>query len=227
MADAIQAGLVPVAHSFVRPGEPEHQETERFAVRYDYDPRRAMQMLEELGYSRDASGAFRDSAGQRLALEVRANTNPVIHTKTLMPVADYWQRLGIAAEPTVIPVQRSSDLEYSTNFPSFYVVRQPIGAAYLDQFRSVEARLPQNRYQGRNRARYMSPELDSLIERYLATIPWEPRVQLMGGIVQHLSSELNAMGMFYDVRTMLVRNQLANIPAQNSSWNVQQWDLKN
>jgi peptide/nickel transport system substrate-binding protein len=225
MADEIQAGLVPIAHSYVRPGDPDYEATERSVVRYDYDPRRAGQMIEELGYTRDSDGMFRDASGQRLSLEARATTNPVIHTKSMFPVVDYWQRIGVAAEAQVVPVQRANDIEYSANYPSFAVVRQPIGAAYLDRFRGSEARLPP-RYQGRNQSRYMSPELDSLIERYLGTIPLEPRRQLMGEIVHHLSSELNATGLFYDVRTMLVGHRLSNIPAQNSTWNVHEWDVK-
>src|SRR5439155_2954169 len=110
--------------------------------------------------------------------------------------------------------------------PGFTVVRQPIGAAYLDRFRGSEARLPP-RYTGRNQARYASAELDGLIEHYLATIPVEPRTQLMGQIAHHISSELNAMGLFYDVRTMLVNNRLDNVPAQNSTWNAHMWTVKN
>jgi peptide/nickel transport system substrate-binding protein len=226
MADEIQAGLVPVAHSYVRPGDPFSTGTEARAVRYDYSPQRASQMLGELGYVTNPDGVLRDPSGQRLALEVRATTNPVIHTKTLIPVSDYWQRVGVAAEPVVVPVQRATDVEYSANYPSFYVVRQPIGAAYLDRYKGTEARLPP-RYTGRNQSRYNSPELDELIDRLLATIPWDARVQVMGQIVQHVSSELNAMGVFYDVRTMLVSNRVENIPVQNSAWNMHLWNVKN
>jgi peptide/nickel transport system substrate-binding protein len=117
MADIIQSGLVPVAHSYVRPDELEYPETERFLVRYEYDPRRAGQVIEELDYVRGADGVFRDASGQRLAIEVRATTSPSIHTKSMFPVADYWQRLGLAVEPLVVPVQRTNDREYRATRP--------------------------------------------------------------------------------------------------------------
>jgi peptide/nickel transport system substrate-binding protein len=226
MADTIMAGLVPVAHSYIKPGDPEDRETERSVVRYDYDVRRAAQGLEELGYARGADGAFRDAAGQRLGFEVRASTNPAIHTKTLFPVADYWQRLGLAAEPFVIPVQLSADREYNAQFPGLYVVRQPIGPDYVDRFLSSEARLPENRYQGRNISRYMNPEFDALVERYISTIAWGPRMQLLGQVVHHISDQLNAMGLFYDVGTTLVGNRLVNVPASNPTANVHEWEVK-
>jgi peptide/nickel transport system substrate-binding protein len=225
IADEIQAGLVPVAHSYVRPGDLSYGDLESRVVRYDYNPQRAGQVLEELGYVRDADRMLRDPSGQRLALEVRATTSPVIHTKTMFPVADYWQRLGIAAEPLVVPIQRSNDAEYSANFPSFFVVRQPLGLANLDRFRGSEARLPP-RYSGRNQSRYNSPELEELIDRLLVTIPRDARTQVMGEIAHHISNELNAMGLFYDVRTMLVSNRLENIPVENSAWNIHLWNLK-
>jgi peptide/nickel transport system substrate-binding protein len=225
IADELQAGLVLIAHSYVRPGDLSYGDLTSQVVRYDYNPQRAGQVLEELGYVRDAERILRDASGQRLTLEVRATTSPVIHTKTMFPVADYWQRLGIAAEPLVVPIQRSNDLEYTANFPSFFVVRQPLGSANLDRFRGSEARLPP-RYNGRNQSRYNSPELEELIDRLLVTIPRDGRTQVMGQIVHHVSNELNAMGLFYDVRTMLVSNRLENVPVENSAWNIHLWNLK-
>jgi peptide/nickel transport system substrate-binding protein len=226
MVETIMAGLVPVAHSLVKPGDPEDRETEGAVVRYQYDVRRAAQGIEELGYARGGAGAFRDQAGQRLGFEVRTNSNPAIHTKALFPVADYWQRLGLAAEPFLIPVQMSTDREYSAQFPGFYLLRQPVGPDYVDRFLSSEARLPENRFQGRNTARYMNSELDGLIERYTATIPLAPRMQLLSQIVHHVSDQLNTMGLFYDVGTTLVGNRVLNVPASNPTSNIQEWDVK-
>jgi peptide/nickel transport system substrate-binding protein len=226
MADTIQAGLVPVAHSYASPGDPEYRETEQFVVKYDYDVTRATRMIEELGYAKGSDGVFRDSAGQRLALEVRATTSPAIHTKSLFPVADYWQRLGLAIDPVVIPVQRARDLEYRTQQPTFEVMRHPNGPNNAERLHSNEAPLPETRYSGRNRSRYMNPEFDALIDRYVATIPAAPRLQLFGQIVHHVSDQLNAMGLFYDLRTTLVSNRLQNVPAQHPTWNIHLWDVK-
>ena len=46
---ALQAGLVPVAHTFLDPTEPEYKSIESDIVRYEYDPRQAAQMFEALG----------------------------------------------------------------------------------------------------------------------------------------------------------------------------------
>ncbi len=225
MADTIQAGLVPVAHNYVRPDEPEYEPTNPYVVRYEYDPRRAAQELEGLGFTRGPDGMLLDSSGQRLTMEVRATQSPAIHARSLFPVVDYWQRVGVAIEPVVIPVQRLTDVEYRTTHPSFEIVRYRSGAGRVEQLHGSATPLPTNRFSGTNRSRYMNPEFDALIDTYLATIPWEPRMQALGQVVHHISEQLNVMGLFYDVRPTLVGNRVRNTYVQNPTWNVHEWDL--
>src|SRR5207247_7959511 len=103
---------------------------------------------------------------------------------------------------------------------------RPSGRSSVDRLHGSESPLPQNRFQGRNTNRYMNPEFDSLLDRYQSTIPWGPRMQLLGEIVGHISDQLNAMGLFYDVGTTLVSNRLVDVPVQNPTANIHEWDLK-
>jgi hypothetical protein len=45
-------------------------------------------------------------------------------------------------------------------------------------------------------------------------------------IVHHVSDQLNAMGLFYDIGTTLVGNRVLNVPASNPTSNVHEWDLQ-
>jgi len=182
-------------------------------------------MIEEIGYTKGADGTFQDASGQLLSLEVRATASPAIHTKTMFPVADAWQRLGINIEQVVIPVQRLTDFEYRTTHPAFEVVRYRSGAGRIEQLHGSQTPLPQNRFSGSNRPRYMNPEFDGLLDTYLATIPWEPRMRALGQVIHHMTDQLNVMIMVYDVAPVLVGNRLRNVEAQNPTWNIQQWDL--
>ncbi len=74
MADTLQGGVAPVAHSFLPPGQAEYREVEAQLPRYEYEPRRATQMIEALGYTRGADGALRDQTGQRLEIEIRTGS---------------------------------------------------------------------------------------------------------------------------------------------------------
>jgi hypothetical protein len=132
----------------------------------------------------------------------------------MFPVADYLQRLGIVVDPVVIPVQRANDPEYRATHPSFEVVRQPNGPGSVERLHSAQAPMPQNRFAGGNRSRYMNAEFDGLIDQYLATIPREPSMRVLGQIVHHISDQLNVMGLFYDLRTTLISNRLEHVSAQ-------------
>ena len=231
LVDSLQYGLVPVAHSILSPNQPRYREIEeRNVVRYEYDPRRAVQLIEGLGYARGPDGIFRDAAGQRLSLEYRTITTD-INQKTLFAVADYWQRAGVAIETVVIPTQRATDLEYRANFPAVELLRQPDDIRGMVRFHSSEARTAERGYTGTNNARYINPELDALLERYRTTIPQQERIQVIGQIIHHISDQLNAIGLFYDGQPVLVANRLLNIgpgPGEftTQAWNAHEWDVK-
>jgi peptide/nickel transport system substrate-binding protein len=227
MADLIQAGFVPVAHSHVNPTLVEHRAIESFIVRYEYDPRKAVVMIEELGYTRGADGGFRDSAGQKLSLEVQTLQTLDINLKTMFAVADYWQRVGVAPDPVVVPQQRSRDIEYRANFPAFSVQRQPNNLQDLARYHGSEARLPQKNYVGTNYARYINPEFDALIDRYFTTIPWHERMQVLGQMVRHQTDQLTAMGLFYDTQSSIIGNRLLQVgPGSRQAWNGHEWDKR-
>ena len=226
LADSIQAGMVPPADVNVRPNEPEYRDIERFIVRHPYDPERSAQLLAELGYTKGSDGVLIDAAGHKLELEVRATGSPAIHVKTMQPVADYWQRLGISINQVIIPVQRLADFEYRTTMPGIEVVRYGSGADRVDQLHGSKAPLPENRFSGTNRSRYINPEFDGLIDRYFATIAWAPRMQALGQAAHHISDQLVVMGMIYDVAPVLIGNRLENVATPNPTWNIHQWTVK-
>jgi len=232
LVDTLQFGLVPVAHGILSPGQPQYRDIEqRYVVRYDYDPRRAIQLVEGLGYTRGSDGIFRDASDRRLSLEFRTIMTD-INQKTMLAIADDWQRAGIAAETVVIPNQRATDLEYRANFPAVELLRQPDDVRGMLRFHGSEARTAERGYTGSNNARYVNPELDSLLDRYRTTIPLPERIDVIGQIIHHISDQLNAMGMFYDGQPVLVANRVLNVGPglgefATQSWNAHEWDVRN
>ena len=134
-------------------------------VRYDYDPRRAAQLIEGLGYSKGADGFYRDAAGQVLGIESRTIATADDQVKVQLAMASDWQQLGIRADAVTFPQQRSGDSKYRATRPGLEVLRFPAGIANLSQFYGRNAPVLENRYSGSNRPRYRNPELDALIDR--------------------------------------------------------------
>jgi peptide/nickel transport system substrate-binding protein len=226
MANIFQPGLALVAHAFISPDLREYQEVEAATVRYDYDPRRTAQLLESLGYSRGSDGTFVDAAGARLGLEIRSTTLSE-NNKSMLSVADYWQRAGIAAEPHTIPLARSQDAEYRANFPGWELIRQP-KLEVVTRIHSSRARLPSNNYRtigGFNYPRYLNPEHDAIIDRFYATVPWPERMSALREIIHHASDQVLLMGTFYSTEANMMSSRLENV-LPTRAWAAHEWSVR-
>jgi peptide/nickel transport system substrate-binding protein len=201
-------------------------------VRYEYDPRKAIAMIEDLGFTRGPDGAFRDTSGQRLSVELRASTSRDLGPKAMLAVADDWQRSGVGVDQAPIPNQRASDTPYRATFPGFeLIVGTPFDLEGISQLHSTKARVPENNFIGSNYSRYMNPEFDALIDRYFVTVPQGERTQVLGQIIYHISDRLNAMGMVWDPNFAMISNRITgvrptNAPNATLMWNSHEWDLK-
>jgi ABC-type transport system substrate-binding protein len=198
-------------------------------VRYDDDPRRAVQIIEDLGYVRGGDGIFRDTPGQRLSVEIRTITTD-INQKAMLSVADYWRRVGVAVEPVVIPRQLAQEPEYRATFPGFELVRNSADRDGLKRHPSSQTPLSENGWRGNNRTRYVNPEFDALLDRYFTTIPIRERAQVFADIIRHMTDIVLVMGLFYDVEATAIGNRLVNVGARRTgstqSWNAHLWDVK-
>ena len=226
MADSLQGGLVAAADSGLPFGDPSYDDVQPSVVRYEYDPRKAIQMIEELGYSRLGDGLFHDAAGQSLGVQVVSSSTD-LYIRTALASADYWKRVGIDSEPYTVPDARERDLDFRANYPAFEVVSSGSGIDGLNNFRSAELRVAENAYRGRNRARYASVELDTLIDRYFTTVPLQQRHQALGQVVNHMTSNVVNMWLFYNGHAMAIDNRLANVSALQDTTNAHQWDVGN
>jgi peptide/nickel transport system substrate-binding protein len=200
MMETFMGGQSSVTHTFVGPDSAEYREVEPSIVKYDYDPRRAGQMIEALGYARGNDGLFVDGSGQRLILPIQTTIRSEINPKMLLAVADYWKQIGVETDQFFVPIQRINDRELRATFPAFEVLGAgDIGVSpdVVRRYHSSLVALPENRFQVTgNNPRYRSPELDSLIERYVITIPRSERMSLLGQIVHQLSDQLPSPGAF-------------------------------
>ncbi len=226
MANTFQPGLALVAHAYISPDLREYKEVESAAVRYEYDPRRTVQILGSLGYTRGTDGTFVDGAGAKLGIEIRSTTLSE-NNKTMLSVADYWTRAGIAAEPHTIPLSRSQDAEYRANFPGWELIRQP-KLEVITRIHSSRARLPSNNYRtigGFNYPRYMNPEFDALIDRFYSTVPWDARMDALREIVHHVSDQVIVMGTFYSTEANMRSNRLEGV-FPTRAWAAHEWSVK-
>lgn len=229
MADELMYGLSEVAHSSIHPSEPEYKHIEPSIVRYEYDPRRAAQMIEELGYRKGGDGMFVDAAGKPLSVQIMA-TQDDANAKPQFAVLDYWKTIGITPDAEIVTSQRQRDLAYRANFRSFSL---QAGIGYgpdgMNALLSKEARTPERNYFGGNYIRWMNPETDVLVERYFTTIPFDQRMQVLSQLVRFTTENLLWMPLYWRVLPTLTDSRVTGISPVGQGdqwWNAHLWDLK-
>jgi len=235
MADTLGGGVAPVAHSYLHPDQPAYREIEAQLPRYEYDPRRAAQLIEGLGYSRGPDGSLRDQTGQRLEVEILSNPADSAFNAAAA-IGDSWQRVGIGTSIVRETPRLAQDPEARAAFPGFLLGMGSKDIGGLWGLHSSRARLPENSFQASgtpNRSRYMNAELDGLIEAYFRTMPVPERISVLGRIIRHVAEQLPEMGLYYDGQPDAFANRLVNVSPQskgilgtNPAWNAHEWDVK-
>jgi len=230
MVETFMRGLTTVAHSYLNPAEAEYREIEPQIVKYDFDPAKAIATVESLGYRRGPDGIFVDAANKKLSLEIRANAGDELRRKLLLDIADELPKVGIAVDPVIVPIQRTRDLEYYTNYPTFQITQRPNQLRALNNMHSSQATTKENNYTGANISRYMNPEFDALIDRYYVTIPKQERTEIVGQIMHKMTDEVLLLGLFYTIEPILVSNRVQNVrgryPRSSHAWNANEWDVR-
>lgn len=224
MAPGLTAGLGVVAHSGLPIDHPAYRQADDAVVKYDYDPARAVRLIEGLGYTRGADAMFHDAAGQRLSVEIRS-TEKDINVRTVLAVADQWRRAGVATEPVVIPAARATDRAYRATFPGFQSGGNFGNFRNLKDIRRAELPTPENGYRGRNGGGYVNAELEGLIDRFYVTVPMQERVDVLRSIFRHLTDQVVVMNLYHDVDATMVSNRLSNVVADYAG-NIHEWDVK-
>jgi ABC-type transport system substrate-binding protein len=233
MMETFMGGQSAVTQTFVAPDSAEYREVEPSIVKYGYDTRAATQAIEALGYAKGADGLFADASGQKLVLPLQTTIRSEINPKMLLSVADYWKQIGLETDAFFVPIQRINDRELRATFPGFEVLGAgDIGVSpdVVRRYHSSLIALPENRFTVTgNNPRYSNRELDSLIDRYVVTIPRAERMGLLGQIVHHLSDQIPSLPLFFVVDNTIFSKRISGMTKRTEkatqAWNAEEWDV--
>jgi len=230
IADTLAGGVSPVAHSFLNPNQAQYRDIEAALPRYEFDPRQAAELLQELGYAKGPDGMYHDAAGQPLEVEVRSTSGAAIPLAAAIAV--YWERLGVAATPDPLTTQQMEDPENLATFPAFLVSMGRNDVAGLPFLHSSATRLPSNKFRvpgGGNTSRYMNAQLDTLLGTYFETLAIPERTQVLGKIINQVADEVTIAGLFYNPAPGAFSNRMVNVsqvwPGPLITWNAYEWDI--
>jgi len=228
MAATIMADWSGVSHTQVTPAMAEFEQVQDAVVRYEYDPRKTAQLLEELGYRRGPTGIWQDAAGQPLAFQNWATSgDPTNRVRGMLVASDYWKRAGFDVEPYRAPP--GMDRAERAQFPAF--LTRGGGGDYRSlhtYFHSSMAPVSENRFAGSNTARIMDAELDRLLGRFFSTVPRNERTQALRAMVRYHTERVYWMGYYYNPQFTLMSKRLRDITPSSfvsKAFNAHLWDI--
>ena len=64
-----------------------------------------------------------------------------------------------------------------------------------------------------------------MIDRFYATVPWQPRMEALRQIIHQATDQILVMGMFYSTEANLVNNSLTDV-LPTRAWNAHEWSMK-
>src|SRR5262249_62018452 len=83
----------PVANSFVNPLDRAAYNED--IPRYNYDPNKARQLLEEAGYTVIRDGIRQNAAGQRLSFDLATTAGNRVREQVEQVLQSQWRRIGV------------------------------------------------------------------------------------------------------------------------------------
>lgn len=157
---------------------------------YDYDPERAILLLEEAGWTDSDGDGIRDKNGQPLSLELTTNVDPN-REQILEFLQGEWAQYGIDASVRVYEwPSYIADIiagNYDIGLIGWLLLTDPDRASYLQFLTGGD-----NNYGG-----YSNPEVDRLLEQGRVETDPEKRKEIYTKIAQIITDEVPYIFLLY------------------------------
>lgn len=225
LIDTIYEGVALRADTFVPPTVSYYAELDRAVTKYEFDPRRAQQLMEQAGYPKASNGIFTSPADGQFSAELVAIQNPQNEAERTV-MASIWRSVGFDIAETTMPVAQSQDGEARAKFTGLFTTGLASGE---DQYANYAITpTAANRWSGGNRGSWSNAEYERLATLYQTTLDRTLQIQQMAQMAKIVSDELPAIPLVFSPRVtphvIGLRGPDAEASAANF-WRVHEWEL--
>ncbi|MBM2809449.1 MAG: hypothetical protein HW416_208 [Chloroflexi bacterium] len=229
LVNALLDGQAPISDGIIPPVDPKWDWVKDVAIRYDYDPRRALELLRSVGWQRSDGGPLVNANGQQVSISTWTTPGEQ-NVQEQAIVSDYWKALGINVIQTIIPQAQQRDRELRTAYPAFDQTSVPLaGATSLYRVHSAHcAREPQ--WNGNNRGCYENPAMDRIVDGLALAINPDEERRLFRDLIRFYAEELPVLPLYFNVEVTVFRDGITGLkgnskPRTSHTWNIQEWDV--
>ncbi|MBP1804563.1 peptide ABC transporter substrate-binding protein [Rubellimicrobium aerolatum] len=199
-----------------------------------YDPERAMQLLEQAGFTdADGDGVRENAEGVRLSMLYQTSTNPVRQDFQAL-IKEWWEEIGFEVELRNIDaaVYFGGDPASPDTIEKFYADVEMYAntfegtdpTSYLAAYTCDKIPSPENNWQGQNMNRVCDPAYEELLAQFQATADQEERSRLAKALNAYLTIENDIIiGLVDRGRVSAHANSLGGVKL--NTWDAELWNV--
>jgi peptide/nickel transport system substrate-binding protein len=227
LADGLTEGMGSIADTLVLPQVEYFADLERAVTKYPYDPRRADQLLNEVGYVKGGDGIYVSPTDGRFAMEVSVAAGARNETEVVV-ISDGLKRQGIDASMRVVPRAQVTEPFIFANFPGVLIgSHNSATIPPVQRLRLSEIASPENRGRGANYSGWVNPEAERLINLYETTLNRSERNQHIVQLLKLVSEEVPIFTLYYNLEFVAhaanLRGPQVSVSTDGSAWNLHDW----
>ncbi len=225
-------GQAQIAHSLLHPSEPGYRAADPVITKFPFDPRRALALFQEAGWSRGSDGVLANDAGERFEVTYRVSASEREHQRIQAAVANYWADVGIRTQMDNVAESIASSAQERALFTG--VAQLGGGTTIASLFRrwhSTYIPRPENRYIGDNVAHWGNADADRLLDELERTFTLPDMERVLVSLAKTFTDDMPVLPLYYNPEPVAIHRSLKNArPRPNSSgqhsttWSAHLWE---
>lgn len=231
MVGHLYQGQAPVSHTFIPPDDVKWGWVKDAVITYGYDPRKAQDLLADVGWRRGDDGNFANRAGEKVSIPLVVTAGQRWEQEIAI-TADSWRSIGIPTQEIVIPSAQARDRQTNAMYPAFKSTATALRLLGLVRaFHGEECGTEANRWVGANRGCYRNPEMDRLIDAVTTTVDQGEQQRLYRNLVRWQAEQLPGLPLYFHLEAVIFREGVTGItgdtrPNTSETWSAARWDLR-
>jgi len=204
-------GKQPVANGSINPLDTVYNPD---VPKYPYDPKRAMALLEEAGWTDIRDGIRHNAKGERLQIEFMTTAGNKSRELVQQAIQSQWRQIGVDArirnEPARVYFGKTVRHREFKNLAMYAWFSAPQNVP-LTTLHSTMIPTEKNNWSGQNYTGYNNPKMDKIIDDVEVQCEPKKNMQLWHDLQTLYSTDLPALPLFFRANAFILPQWLQNV----------------